>query len=217
MAAFEERHSIGIVGGGRGGYDLLQMFSGSSNVDIRFVVDPSDEAQGVQMAKELGITTLADTETALHEFPVDYVIEATGVPAVLQKVNESLSGQSEVISSKTALFLFRIVEESQRKGNEKLHQDIRDIQNTISESVGNSQQALDGIKKVASNLTLLSLNAGIEAARAGDHGRGFAIVAEKVQETAKTAKQLAENVEKVNSEILNLATNIDKSLAAMGN
>lgn len=209
-------HTIGIVGGGRGGYDLLQMLAGSGMVDIRFVVDPSDDAQGIQMAKKLGITTLTETETALRDYPVDYVIEATGVPAVLQRINENLSDRSEVINSKTALLLFRIVAESQRKANEKLHQDIRDIQSTISESVGNSQEALDGIKKVASNLTLLSLNAGIEAARAGDHGRGFAIVAEKVQETAGTAKQLAENVEKVNSEILGLATNIDKSLQAMG-
>lgn len=83
--------------------------------------------------------------------------------------------------------------------------------------MGDSQQALEGIKNVASNLTLLSLNAGIEAARAGDHGRGFAIVAEKVQETARTAKRLAKNVEKVNSEILSLSTNIDKSLQSIGN
>ncbi|HKJ83930.1 MAG TPA: methyl-accepting chemotaxis protein [Mariprofundaceae bacterium] len=215
MATPETRHTIGIVGGGRGGCDLLKMFAGSDKVDIHFVVDPSDDAEGIRMAQGLGITTLSDTESALRDYPVDYVIEATGVPAVLQRVTDHLSGKSEVINSKTALFLFRIVEESQRKANEKLHQDIRNIQNTISESVGNSQEALDGIKKVASNLTLLSLNAGIEAARAGDHGRGFAIVAEKVQETAKTAKQLAENVEKVNNEILSLATDIDQSLQSM--
>lgn len=68
MATTKGRHTLGI-GGGRGGYDLLQMFSGSNNVDIRFVVDPSDEAQGVQMARELGITTLTDTETALVPVP----------------------------------------------------------------------------------------------------------------------------------------------------
>lgn len=207
-----EHQSIGIVGGGRGGYDLLQMLALSKTAQVRFVVDLNEGAPAMELARSMGVNALTDLESALRDYAVDYVIEATGAAAVLQKIQQHLPAGSELISSKTALFLFRIIEETQSQTNDQVYTDVRNIQTTIADSVTDSQRALEGIKKVAKDLTLLSLNAGIEAGRAGTHGRGFAIVAEKVQETAKTARKLAEDVEKVNTEILAMAENIDASL-----
>lgn len=65
----------------------------------------------------------------------------------------------------------------------------------LQNAVKDIRRCMDKIVSIADETNILAINASIEAARAGQQGKGFAIVAEKVRELAKEIKELTDEVD----------------------
>lgn len=109
---------------------------------------------------------------------------------------------------------YNIVENLIEKSKES-EQSTKEV-TTAAVDMKNSLLKIDEITETLSNITkqtnLLSLNASIEAARAGDSGKGFSVVADEIRKLAEQSKQETENIKLV---VETIQTNMDNMSSAV--
>ncbi len=102
------------------------------------------------------------------------------------------------------------LKESVKDATEKVEESTA-LVDQLKEKADSIGQIVQVVTKIADQTNLLALNAAIEAARAGEHGKGFAVVADEVRTLAEVSEKSAKNIKDViDQSLTQVATVVNK-------
>ena len=183
---------------------------------LRKIAASSDQ---LASASEELHTVTEDTGRGLHQQSAEIDQAATAVNQMTVAVEEVANNAVNTAdASKSA-------DQTTRDGRDQVNQALASIQHLVNDVTGTSEEieqlannaneisrVLDVIGAIAGQTNLLALNAAIEAARAGEAGRGFAVVADEVRALAHRTQQSTAEIEQM---ISGIQSGTERAVTAM--
>ena len=215
MAGLEgnNNRAIGIVGGGNAGCRLFKLLHHSQLARPAFVVDPRLDAPAVLVAREANVPTFTDMSEAIRNTRVDFVFELVGRPEVTAQLQKVLEGSNiRLVDHEVAFSILAVTEEDQQRTRSDFSKEITLIEKEISQSLDGSRNVVSQINQIMNSLQMLALNASIEAAKVGIHGKGFMVVADHMAKSVDSVRKMTHEIEAMNGNIQKVSEKIDLAL-----
>lgn len=242
---------LGIIGAGPGGADLLRTFLTTPNVRLIGIADPNPSSPGIVLAKQHKIFSTANFQDLLNKPGKKILFDATGIPAVTDKLLEAADDTTIVVRPEVAKLIWEMVDAREEvnttlahesdtllsfieKGLEHLEilnnehgktlqtavDEIKDLSKLTEESqtlIQETTNIMNLIKNVANQTRILGINASIESARAGEHGRGFSVVADSIHQLSatslKSVQSVSETMESIREVLQGISNSVEKIVA----
>ena len=211
---------VASVGGGINAFmaklqEIFRMISSNSR-DLEGVVNEVRESVQTSNGSVSDLSALTEELSATMQ-------DISDNASRINENTESVAGEVKSIAEKTIEINqytkemkehAEAMEHAARENMDTTGAKVNDIVSVLSQAIedSNSVNQVDNltndILNIASQTNLLALNASIEAARAGDAGKGFAGVASEISQLAAASQEAANNIQSINAIVITAVHNL---------
>ena len=172
-----------------------------SDTAAQLSTSSSQIAQSSQAQSEAAASTAAAVEQITAS--INSVAASTGE---VRKLSESSLSQTQQGNRNVTEMIGEI--HSVQEAVNQIADSVKEFVDSTRAIAGMTQQ----VKEIAEQTNLLALNAAIEAARAGEQGRGFAVVADEVRKLAEKSAQSANEIDRVTNSLNQKSNHVEETV-----
>lgn len=195
---------IGIIGAGIACLNIMKLFKDSNEFKVVIICDVNKNAPAIKYAINNSIA-ITDNIKDVFNYDIDCLIELTGKnKGVLEAIKVYKNDKISVVDSDGAKLFFSLFihmwDERSDELSELLNSNLQEIETSFEQYNYLNKQ-----------INMLSVNASIEAYRAGEAGKSFAVVAGEIKVLAQKSSNVTDNIKVELSKIKGLKEEIKKT------